>query len=369
MLGAALLAAYALWSVIRQDQANHRFVPVDCTILSAQIERHSGKHTTYSPEVHYSYTYKDHAYESTRILPISESGERSWAQGILRQVDPSGTAGTVQIRGIEAPAAHRSTAYINPLNPSESILIRQYSFTPYLLSMAFLVATGIGAGLCFGFIGGALATMKAVPLDDRLLLLPTRNLRQRARQAWSWLFWIALSTLPLSIHWLMVAGIASAIVPLFVVLLVLVCFATIAVRRRSIARHLSDARLLVKPAPMVRGTPFLIELESDAYSPLRVKSATACLVCTEHYKEKRGNKTSYGTRKHAERKVPLCTSCEVPPGQLLTGKGELLVAEGEYPPTTDVTVKLYPYYTWAVRVDIELDGLVDYQALFPLTVE
>jgi hypothetical protein len=142
----------------------------------------------------------------------------------------------------------------------------------------------------------------------------------------------------------------------------------VAYRRWSVARHVSDARLRIRPAPMRRGEPLALEVGIDAYSPLRVTHMAARIVCVEHYKERRGNKTYYGTRTHAEKMTQLCGAAAVAAGSELTGQGEITV-ESHLPPTTDLAVKQYPYYTWEIRLKAALEGMVDYAAVFPLEVD
>jgi len=118
---------------------------------------------------------------------------------------------------------------------------------------------------------------------------------------------------------------------------------------------------------MRRGETFAIELEADALSPLQVQEMTATVTCIQHYKEKSGNKTSYGTRTHREQKVTFGNAFQARAGDILTGKGEVTLTD--CPPTSDTAArKQYPWYHWEIRVAIKLDKMVDYAAVFPLEV-
>ena len=140
-------------------------------------------------------------------------------------------------------------------------------------------------------------------------------------------------------------------------------------RRWSVSRHVSDARLRVRPVPYTRGMPLSMEMEADAVSPLVVERALARVICTEHYKERRGNKTTMGTREHRKEEVVLCPACAVPAGQAVAGRGDLLMQPMEWPCTTDITKgKTYPYYTYELKVVIKLKGMVDYEGVFPVEV-
>jgi len=53
---------------------------------------------------------------------------------------------------------------------------------------------------------------------------------------------------------------------------------------------------------------------------------------------------------------------------VLEGGGEVMVGQ-DLPPTSDLTVKMYPHYTWEVRVEVAIDQHADYCGVFPLKVE
>ena len=55
--------------------------------------------------------------------------------------------------------------------------------------------------------------------------------------------------------------------------------------------------------------------------------------------------------------------------EVIRGEGEVLFEAGEWPISWDGGVKNYPYYTWAVSVELALVGTVDYKATFPIAVE
>jgi hypothetical protein len=119
---------------------------------------------------------------------------------------------------------------------------------------------------------------------------------------------------------------------------------------------------------MQRGECFALDVGIDAQVPLQVSSMTANVVCLEHYKEHRGNKTYYGTRTHAEKTVPISGPAAVKAGEEISGKGEVTF-DPSVPPTTDLVLKNYPYYTWEIRLALVLEGAVDYAAIFPLEVD
>ena len=365
LLAAGIGAYFCITNALWQDQANRRFVAVPAQILSTNVRVHRGKSTTYSPEATYSYIYEGRTYQSTRVLAISYSSDHSWAQGVLARIDGAGVA-----RGPEG--GWRSTAYVNPQNPDESILVRGYSYIPYGLGMGALLAAAVGAGMFTGVIGAARDKMAAVALDDSgwQLLLPAVPVRRQFRNAGIWLIGGSAALIVMPAHWVLVAGQGGLTVLITgaLALGVTASLATVAFRRWSVCRHLSDARLRIKPAPMCRGEAFAMEVEIDAYAPLRVTGMNARLICTEHYREKRSNKTYYGTRTRTEKTVELRAAGTVAAGEAVAGRGEVLF-DRDVPPTTDITIKNYPYYTWDIRLLLALEGMVDYTAVFPLEVD
>jgi hypothetical protein len=367
-LAASVGAYFSIRSVLWQHQANRYFVAVPAQVLSTEVREHRGNKggRTYSPEAPYTYGFQGGQYRSARVVAVSMStSSRAWAQGVLGRIArtaPGGPEG----------GGFASTAYVNPRNPAEAILVRDYSFMPYGFGMGSLLAAAVGGGMLIGVIGGRRTKMTAVALDDSgwRLLLPEVELHSQLRNAVFWLIGGSIVIVLMPAHWLLVAGqggpaalASGGLTAAFIAALAIVAF-----RRWSVAHHVSDARLRVKPAPVVRGAPVAIEVGIDAYAPLRVTQMNARVLCIEHYKEKRGNKVHYGTRTRGEKSVMLGGASETPAGQEIAGTAEVTL-EPSLPPTTDITIKNYPYYTWEIRLKLALEGAVDYAAVFPLEVD
>ena len=75
-----------IYSLLHQDYANRRFVPVDAVLHSTEVKRHSGKSTTYSPEATYSYRFTGREYTSTSVLAVTASASRSWAEDMISRI-------------------------------------------------------------------------------------------------------------------------------------------------------------------------------------------------------------------------------------------------------------------------------------------
>ena len=124
---------------------------------------------------------------------------------------------------------------------------------------------------------------------------------------------------------------------------------------------------MVTPVPLKREGPVSVRVELDALRPLRIESASTKIVCVEHYQEKRGNKTSSGTRTKGERPLDICSPKAIAAGEMVEGEATAHV-DPDWPPTSADEVH-YPYYTWELRVRLKFTGAADYQETFIITAE
>jgi hypothetical protein len=362
-LGAVVGAYFCGSNVLWQDDAIRRFAPVKAMLLKTDIAEHRGSKgsRSYSPEATYRYSYQGKEYTSTRVRPIGGiNASRTWAQSVLDKIERAPEGGP------------QVTAYVNPGKPDEAFLVRDYSFSVYGGGMGTLAGAVLGLGMLLGLVGKGRTKMAAVALDDSgwQLLLPQLQMRKQFWRSVCWLIGAVMALVGWPIHWFVVAGQGgtAGLVAATIVVVVLAVCGTIVFRRWSVSHHISDARLRIRPAPMIRGQSFAFDVGIDAQVPLHVSSMTAQVVCLEHYKENRGKKVVYGTRNHVEKSVPLSGSAEVKAGEEISGAGEV-VFDASVPPTTDLTLKNYPYYTWEIRLALVLEGAVDYTAVFPLEVD
>jgi hypothetical protein len=355
-LAAAAGALVAIHSIFWQQRAIEVFTPTPARVLVSDLKIHRGKHTSYSPAITYSYVFQNRAYQSTQVLPFTESGSSSWARSILDRF----------------PAGADITAYVDPAAPQDAVLVKTYSTSPYFISLIALAVAAAGLALATGSLGAGRSTMQAIPFDDQgwQLLLPNKSIRRRRRDA---LFLVLISALPTAFaiaHYLRVVrpiaipgyimiALASGLVGIELVLLI---------RAFAVARRVSDARLQINPAPMNLHQPLRLRAELDAYHPLRVTSLRATLRCIEHYKERQGSKTVYGTRTRIEKIASLAADISAPAGQLLAGEAQLQCDPAASPPSRDPRApKAYPWFSWEIHLDLALAGSPDYHAAFPLT--
>lgn len=128
------------WPVVRDAIDSNHWVATDCRVINSQVGAHSDSDgTTYSIDIVYSYEVNGRTYQSERydFLGGSSSG-RAGKQRVVEEYPPGSIA----------------TAYVNPEDPSQAVLV--VGFLPkYLLTLLppLLAAVGIfllGAGIGFG---------------------------------------------------------------------------------------------------------------------------------------------------------------------------------------------------------------------------
>ena len=332
-------------------------VATPAKVLDSHIDVHRGKSSTYLPVIHYRYRFGEQTYESTRLQAFEEHSSRLWAQEILDQY----------------PVGVMATAYVDPSDPTMAILLRDYSLTPYVLSIALFLVAVLGMAWLMGLVWNVRTKMVGISMgaEGWTLLMPQWRLRTGLWRAVYWWVGITAAVVPLLGHFLWASGRRDAVAALWAAAagVVWVGLGIWAYRRWRISGHVSDARLQVNPAPMELGKPLRLRVELDALSPLRVSGFRAKLVCVQHYKEKRGSKTVYGTRVQGERSVEMVEEGEVQQvsaGEVLAAEGEVVFEGASWPGSWDGMVKMFPYFTWEVRVSVELLGMVDYAAVFPV---
>jgi hypothetical protein len=114
-------------------------LPTPCTIVSSQVGSQTDEDsTTYSVEIHYTYTFAGREYESNRYQFLGgSSGGYEAKERIVRRLPP----------------LTRTTCYINPQHPSEAVLNRDFSgeYAFVLLPLVF-AAVGLG-GIIFTIRG------------------------------------------------------------------------------------------------------------------------------------------------------------------------------------------------------------------------
>jgi hypothetical protein len=127
-LAASFLFVNPLLDAQRQRTVNRTSVPVEATVLSAQVTQFHGSHGAihYRPEVKYQYKVGEKTFRSEQLAALSAWGTKDWANAVVARHNTNMVA----------------KAYYQPEDPSHAILLRICSFQPYfeMLQGAFCAA-------------------------------------------------------------------------------------------------------------------------------------------------------------------------------------------------------------------------------------
>lgn len=175
-IGAVFLLAgcLMLWLLfiqpLRQVLEARSWTPTECKILQSSVEvKSDGDGTSYKPRIVYEYLAEGNRYNSNRYDFFPMSSSRQWAEKIVAQYQTGTT--------------HR--CYFDPANPSEAVLLIDFSGIGFLFGALFpWLFIGVGGMLLF--FGSRSPTPQSLPpLNDEETALENRLLNSGLSQATS----------------------------------------------------------------------------------------------------------------------------------------------------------------------------------------
>ncbi|MGA2440481.1 MAG: DUF3592 domain-containing protein [Tepidisphaeraceae bacterium] len=363
LLISAVGGFFGIREIAWQENAVTRFAPVTARVISSRVDvSGTGTNRMYVPHVVYAYEVGGQTYSGTQIAPfdvLKQFSSRLGAQDVIRQFQ----AGT------------QVTAYVNPDDPGDAILVREYSPQPYLLSIAALLAAPLGMVLLIQARRPP-RPLEGVRIGGRVAwqVFPERSLGRKMAESLVLLLGTSAAIWPVWVRFLRVAGtqdaamLARLFTPLMVILGLLCAVSAFRAWRKW--RQTSDARLMVRPMPMKAGEPIELHVEIDARVRLRLNALRARVACREHYQVERHGRYASGkqvkTRVHVERVCELKGVCTLEPGSVLSGDGSVTFAPAEIPRRTR---KPFPYYTWDVTVEADFARGPNYRGVFAVKFE
>ena len=123
------------------DSAN--WVPTPCTIKKSWVEEHQSytrrrggrrKRTTYEPKIEYQYSFQNQTYSSERFEIFgTERKSKSYSDQFVAHF----------------PAGSASTCWVNPHQPSESVIKRNSETMAYVWILPVLICLGSGSAFLF----------------------------------------------------------------------------------------------------------------------------------------------------------------------------------------------------------------------------
>jgi hypothetical protein len=341
--------------VWRQHQRISGFLPVRATVISSEVRSHTSSKgsTSYSPEVTYRYEVSGRKFTGEDVLPLSMSAERSWAEGIVRRY----------------PAGKTAEAYFNPADPSDSFLVKEYSFFPYFFILFPLIFLAVAAGVWFGTREQPIPP-PATQADGWFEVKPGSSVAARGQRwmaaAGLWLgacalvcgHYFAVATRPY--EWFaVIASLAYGVVGC--VLLGLAVYYVL------LGQRVTDARVFVNTPRFLLGETITVLVQQPVLADLEVKEMTVSLVCRETYKTQSGGKSSIGTRDCFREGAAVMQNQRARAREVLSATHELQFPPGQQP-TTWPGEKGYPRYAWLIEVKADIPNSPDYLGKFPLVV-
>ena len=132
-VGADIFLAY---SAVRQCLA-YSYASADGTVVSTKIESSSDSEggTTYTPQVHYTYSVNGRQFQADRISYLFVSSSHQAAQNVVDRF----------------PAGQALTVYYNPASPGDSVLVRGIDGMHLFVGLFILLANFMAIGAWYAF--------------------------------------------------------------------------------------------------------------------------------------------------------------------------------------------------------------------------
>ena len=341
-----------LWAAQRQYRIIHTYVPVEATVLSAQVTSFKGSKGTvhYVPEVRYQYAVEDKSYQSKNLAPLPVSGRQDWAKAIASRYQ----------------TGQSCRAFRDPRNPSRAILIRRFGFEPYfeMLEMVLVIAVGSFFALRMW------ATRKREPAPAEkgwFEIKPELGGRQRllAAKVCTWA-WYGLGTVPAALFFLCVPPpYDQRAVIVFIGFAMFGLIPLVLMNRYVLmCRNLDEARLLVDQPAASLGRQLRFAISQRARQKLEIGNLRVRLLCL-------GTKVRGRTR--VKRTLYEATPVELKDhtlhaGESLECSGELILPAEQRPSGRDASGE-FDQVNWEIRLDCKIAQAPDYAACFPVAVQ
>jgi|GEM_PF-1814263 len=345
----------------RQDYKIKHWKPVKAVIVSCHVERHEStdskghRSVNYSPEISFRYKAGTGSQDANGALPLSQSSSSAWASGICNRFK----------------AGQEVTAWVNPENPAEGFVVRQYSFLPYIFILFPMVFVAAGILVCAG--SGASVTKPPTPVmrGEWFDLKPARSIAGKKAGSWfAAILWGGVGAVACG-HYFAVANRpyeTVAIVMSVIYLLLTTIPVGMAIYNTLLSKVVGEAHVFVNRGTLQTGTPVKVGVRQPVFTPVQVQEAAIGLKCEMTTRTRSGNKTHYSTNTCYEEMKPVLRNQMARAGSALEYSVELLVPPGGMP-STRANDGSYPKYRWQIALRTQLADSPDYRADFPVMVE
>jgi len=118
--------------IIPEWRANHSYVENSCVVLDKRLGRSNGNHgTVYRPEIHIRHTVNGQVFQ---LWTYEASGGYSGSQSRTEDI----------LAGFVVGQAY--PCWFNPEDPSQAVLVRNYSWLPHMMLLVPLLLIAVGGG-------------------------------------------------------------------------------------------------------------------------------------------------------------------------------------------------------------------------------
>jgi Protein of unknown function (DUF3592) len=273
-IGLFMMGGIPLWLYIgsyKEMQRQHHIVAtyqeIQAKVVSSGTKEWTGSHDVkhYDAVILYRYEVNGRTYQSDVLAPILLWGSEEWADSI--------------VAGYRA--GQTCTAYYDPENPGQAILLRHHYLSPYreLLMMAFVLT---GGSFFVSYLWYA-KKRKLTPADDGwFAIAPESGERQKLFSAKvCTAVWYVFGSIPAAHYFLYVpAPRSSTAIHAFAIFyglgLIPVLFL---IRYWRMSRDMDEARVLVDRAESSLGGRLKFSITQTVRRDLKLKHATFCLRC------------------------------------------------------------------------------------------
>ncbi len=352
LIPASLAGYFTGTDVWTQHRRITTWVAAPATIQDAGVQSRvegSGKNrrTVHFPVVSYRYHADGIERAGHQVLPLTITGGRAWAQELAGRFSPGQSA----------------TAHVNPEDPNQAFLVREYDPEPYggLLGAALIllvvpwVIVAVSAGLRHRKPG-------TVPETPGHRLLPRVTVRECARASLFTAMIAFGAAIPVWGHFLSVAPGWDTDVQLSTALiaLVLIGLGGMGVYFGRLAGSLDDAHLWIPEPHLTIGRPALVRLSHRPRADLPAESYEWRLAC--HSIPHKGTPTLVG---HLE--APARRDLKLRAGRPIELEQEFLLRPGEFPCSSPAGSPS-PHFQWNFEVTVRIPMHPDYRARFLVEV-
>ncbi len=353
------LSILGVISIYVQYESYVSLVPVQAVVESTDVKtrRHKGKHNTsysYLPVIRYHYKVKGKEYVSDQYTPIPYSvSDYSQAKLIINNFKVGQTI----------------TAYINPKNPKEACLVKEYYFTPYFFALLGVLIFVIGSLTIFlgirrirpaKYMGNGWYGFSPIrPLSDKL--------RMAYFVALIWFaagigvlghyFWSAPKPYSLDVY--MLSGIYG------ILGLIAIGFC---VYFRILQDRAAEPVLLAERDKFMRGEKVKVRIEQRVNKEMFVEELILTLVCVSYCKIRSGTQIEYKVIRTFEQSYSVLKNYRSNKLQPIGIDVEIDVPNCETP-TSPKGYRGYPRYEWLIELCVKVKGAPDYHIQFPVIVE